>query len=124
MSETLSEQFKCVYVKKYSLHCEKSLVPAVLSFLTSNDYSIRQSFTVKILLQTRSSFSEVRLNSLICINKALYEIGKEYAAFIGDIMPFVLEGLEDNDDSVTSVARAIYSQLESYCGEEIKNYLD
>ena len=125
LSEVLGGQFKCVGLKKYKEFCEKYLIPTELAFLTHTaDQSIWQTFTYKILLQSRSTHAEVRVQALDCISKALSAIGKEYAGLIGDIMPFVMEGLEDTDDMVTGVAKVLLSQLESFCGEEIKNYIN
>ena len=124
IAEVLSSQFKAVSLKKYSEFCEKSLTPTILAFLTNTvDQGVWQGFTYKVLLQARSASAETRVQALGCVSKALAAIGKEFAGLIGDIMPFVMEGLEDNDDMVTGVARTLLTQLESFCGEEIKNYI-
>ena len=124
LSEAVSNQFKCIYIEKYSIFCEKNLIPTIIAFLfNTGDQSIWQTFTYKVLLQTRSLNKEVRFQALTCVSKALSKIGKEYAGLIGDIMPFVLEGLEDTDDAVTSISKTLLSQLESFCGEEIRNYI-
>ena len=124
ISESLTNQLKCTNLKKYSEFCDKKLIPTILSFLTNTvDQAVWQSFTYKILLQTRSGNCEIRVQAFSCVNRALSTIGKEFAALIGDIMPFVLEGLEDNEDSVTFVAKSLLAQLQGFCGEEINNYL-
>jgi hypothetical protein len=51
-------------------------------------------------------------------------IGKEYAGLVGDIMPYVMQGLEDSEDQVMVVSKTLMSQLETYCGEEIHDYMN
>lgn len=125
IAEVLSCEFKCVFLKDYMNFCDKELVPAIVELLKSTvDLSVWQAFTNKILFQSRSAYPEVRSRALYCVSRALGSIGKEYAGLIGDIMPFVLEGMEDVEDTVTVVAKNLLSQLETYCGDEIKDYIN
>jgi hypothetical protein len=124
LSEIISAEFRCIHLKNFPEFSQSILIAKTSKILlNSKDLQLWQSFTNKILFNTRSSNAEVRFQSLSFVSKSLSLIGKEYAALVGDIMPYVVQGLEDSEDKVVDVAKTLMAQLETYCGDEIKNYI-
>ena len=124
LAELISAQFRCIYLKDFNQFCQDVLVPRTSKILANcKDLAMWQSFTTRILFNARSSSADVRFHSLSFVSKTLALIGKEYAGLVGDIMPYVIQGLEDTEDQVMVVSKTLMSQLETYCGEEIHDYM-
>lgn len=125
LAELISAEFRCVHLKNFSGFCEEVLIPRVVRLLGNcMDLAVWQSFTMKILFNVRSANTEVRYQSLGFVSKALAHIGKDFAGLVGDVMPYVSQGLEDSEDSVVEVSKTLLTQFETYCGEEIHHYLN
>ncbi|CAG9321753.1 unnamed protein product [Blepharisma stoltei] len=125
LSVSLSNQLKMVGLKnKYRKYTEANVLPAIHALITeTHDQAIWQSFNYKILLNSRNENPEVRCVSLLTVNKILLTLGKEYLTLLPDIMPFVSEALEDENDSVTNIAKMLLTQLETLSGENIKEHI-
>lgn len=125
LAELISGQFRCVNLKDFSMFCNEILAPKVVRLMGNcMDLAVWQSFTTKVLFNVRSANSEIRLQSLSFVSKALGHIGKDYAGLVGDVMPYVSQGLEDTEDSIVDISKTLLTQFETYCGEDIHNYLN
>lgn len=125
ISAGLASQLKLVGLKnKYKSYTEANVLPTIHAIATStHDQTVWQSLNFKILLNSRNENPDVRFLSLLSVNQVLMTLGKEYATLLPDIMPFVSEALEDDNDLVTNIAKAILTQLETLTGHEIREYI-
>lgn len=58
------------------------------------------------------------------INALFEELKERYATYLGDVVPYISECLEDSNEKVHTEAFRLMKNIEKITGEDIKNYLE
>jgi U3 small nucleolar RNA-associated protein 10 len=76
-----------------------------------------------LLMHTRSQDITCRLGAFKVVQHLFDRIGERYLILLNDTLPFLSEGLEDENPEVEATAKQIISRIESLTGDSIHEYL-
>ena len=76
-----------------------------------------------ILINARSANPTIRLSTFTIIEHLFSRIGERYLILLNDTLPFLSEGLEDENPDVEITVKSIVSRIEQMTGDSIHEYL-
>lgn len=100
------------------------LIPAVAELAVATKLPAHhKEMNAAILKYMRSDSSSVRLAAVQC-EKALTErLGEEWLALLPEMLPFISEALEDDDDEVEKEVQRWVEKVEGILGESLNPML-
>jgi len=127
LNEPLSQQFKFIYLnenkfQKYFDETVKVYYCEIFRNLKSED--MFREYNEMILNLIREDHYQVRLFVLKLYSYLFLELKERFVMNISEIIPFVTESLEDQNEKVQMEAFAVIKLIEKQTGEDIKNYID
>lgn len=113
------------YETEYGKFMSKFVVPTCIQLIisTSGHDEWWQQYNHEVLIQTRSSFKQVKLVAIRVIRECFERLSQEYLPLLPDVIPFLADLLEDEDAEVEKAAQDLRVQLEAISGEELSSYL-
>ena len=109
---------------KYTTFIESHLKPAIFEVVERiNNDDMWKKINYDILMHTRNSSSQVRLGAFRIIEHLFSRIGERYLILLNDTLPFLSEGMEDENPDVELCAKAIVLRIEQMTGDSIHEYL-
>lgn len=113
-----------VGVDKYMDFIEETLKPSIFEIIDRiNNDDMWKKLNYEILLKTRSDNWQIRLGAFKIIENLFQRIGERYLVLLNDTLPFLSEGMEDENNTVEITAKAIVSRIEQLTGDSIQEYL-
>ena len=88
-----------------------------------NNDDMWKKINYDILMQTRSPSVHVRLGAFKVIEHLFNRIGERYLILLNDTIPFLSEGMEDENPDVEATAKSIVARIEKMTGDSIHEYL-
>lgn len=64
----------------------------------------------------------VKVQSFKALNKSIDKLGSDISGLLPDIVPFIGEGLEDDNEMVNNESKAAMRKLEVVCKTDLKEY--
>ena len=109
---------------EYSAFISEHLKAAVYEAVEriSND-DMWKKVNYDLLMHTRSSSVQVRLGAFQVVQHLFDRIGERYLILLNDTLPFLSEGMEDENLEVETTAKAIVARIEQMTGDSIHEYL-
>lgn len=100
------------------------LIPAIAELAVATDSPAHhKEMNAAILKYMRSDSSPVRLAAVQC-EKALTErLGEEWLALLPEMLPFISEALEDDDEDVEKAVNSLVVTIEGILGESLNPML-
>jgi len=109
---------------QYNSFIEDSLKPAVFDIVERiNNDDMWKKINYDILMHTRNSSAQVRLGAFKIIEYLFNRIGERYLILLNDTIPFLSEGMEDENPDVEAISKAIVARIEQMTGDSIHEYL-
>lgn len=109
---------------KYTTFIESHLKPAVFEVVERiNNDDMWKKINYDILMHTRNANSQVRLGAFRIIEHLFSRIGERYLILLNDTIPFLSEGMEDENPDVEQCAKSIVARIEQMTGDSIHEYL-
>ena len=71
----------------------------------------------------RSEHASTRLAAVKCERSLTARIGEEWLSLLPEMLPFISEGMEDDDESVEDEVRAWVKEIEAILGERLDSML-
>lgn len=101
-------------------HMTSNLIPAITELAVAAD-SVNQhrSLNSAILLHTRSYDPNVRLAAVRCELSLTERLGEEWLALLPEMLPFVSELQEDDDEAVEGETLLWIKKMEEVLGERL-----
>lgn len=110
--------------KLYSDFIESQMKPTVLEVVERiNNDDMWKKLNYEILMKTRSTQIQVRLGAFKIIEHLFNRVGERFLILLNDTLPFLSEGMEDENTDVEMCAKAIVARIESITGDSIHEYL-
>lgn len=75
-----------------------------------------------LLLKTRSENQTIRLGAFTVIEHLFLKVGERFLILLNDTIPFLSEGMEDENNEVEVVAKSIVRRIEQMTGDSIHEY--
>lgn len=88
-----------------------------------NNDDMWKKINYDILMHTRNPQSQVRLGAFRIIEHLFSRIGERYLILLNDTLPFLSEGMEDENPDVEQCAKSIVLRIEQMTGDSIHEYL-
>lgn len=88
-----------------------------------NNDDMWKKINYDILMHTRSPSVQVRLGAFKVIEHLFNRIGERYLILLNDTIPFLSEGMEDENPDVEATAKSIVARIEQMTGDSIHEYL-
>lgn len=107
-----------------SLPLVQELVPAIVelaSVVDSPDY--HKEINLIILNHTKSESAGARLAAVICEQKLTEKLGEEWMAMLPEMLPFISELQEDDDELVEKETHRWILKIEEVLGESLDSML-
>jgi U3 small nucleolar RNA-associated protein 10 len=103
---------------------EDVLKPAVFDIVERiNNDDMWKKINYDILMHTRNTSPQIRLGAFKIIEHLFNRIGERYLILLNDTIPFLSEGMEDENPDVEICAKAIVARIEQMTGDSIHEYL-
>jgi len=64
----------------------------------------------------------IKVASFKALNKSIDRLGSEISNLLPDVVPFIGEGLEDDNELVNNEAKSAMRKLEVVCKTDLKEY--
>lgn len=77
----------------------------------------------EILMLTRNTNPSIRLGAFKVVEHLYMKIGERYLVLLNDTIPFISEGMEDENPEVEATTRSIVQRIEQMTGDSIHEYL-
>lgn len=88
-----------------------------------NNDDMWKKINYDILMKTRNSQPQVRLGAFKVIEHLFERIGERFLILLNDTLPFLSEGMEDENPDVEAIAKSIVARIEQMTGDSIHEYL-
>ncbi len=88
-----------------------------------NNDDMWKKINYDILMHTRNTQVLIRLGAFKIIEHLFDRIGDRYLILLNDTIPFLSEGMEDENPDVEATAKAIVARIEQITGDSIHEYL-
>jgi U3 small nucleolar RNA-associated protein 10 len=88
-----------------------------------NNDDMWKKINYEILMHTRNPKPEIRLAAFKIIENLFTKVGERYLVLLNDTIPFLSEGLEDDDNEVELLAKSVVKMIETMTGDSIQEYL-
>lgn len=100
------------------------LIPAIAELaVATNSAAHHKEMNTAVLQHMRSDSAAVRLAAVQC-EKALTErLGEEWLALLPEMLPFISEALEDDDEAVEREVQRWVMGIEGILGESLNSML-
>jgi U3 small nucleolar RNA-associated protein 10 len=109
---------------EYNNFLEDVLKPGVFDIVERiNNDDMWKKINYDILMHTRNASAQVRLGAFKIIEYLFNRIGERYLILLNDTIPFLSEGMEDENPDVETCAKAIVARIEQMTGDSIHEYL-
>lgn len=107
------------------LTLSRTLINTITAFASAIDSSTPHHRTLNagILTHFRSDDAAVRLAAVKCQRSLTRKLGEEWLAQLPEMLPFVSEALEDDDEDVENEVRAWIVEIEACLGESVEEML-
>ena len=99
----------------------KSCVFDIVERINNDD--MWKKINYDILMHTRDASAQVRLGAFKIVEHLFNRIGERYLILLNDTIPFLSEGMEDENPDVEACAKAIVARIEHMTGDSIHEYL-
>lgn len=93
-------------------------------FRNLKNEDIFREYNEQILNLIREDHYQIRLFVLKLYGYLFLELKERFIMNISEIIPYVTESLEDQNEKVQMEAFAVIKLIEKQTGEDIKNYID
>ena len=98
---------------EYNNFLEDVLKPGVFDIVERiNNDDMWKKINYDILMHTRNASPQVRLGAFKIIEYLFNRIGERYLILLNDTIPFLSEGMEDENPDVEICAKAIVARIE------------
>ena len=109
---------------QYNSFIEESLKPTVFEVVERiNNDDMWKKINYDLLMHTRNSSIQIRLGAFKIVHNLFERIGERYLILLNDTLPFLSEGLEDENQEVEATTKAIVARIEQMTGDSIHAYL-
>ncbi|EKX47068.1 hypothetical protein GUITHDRAFT_47368, partial [Guillardia theta CCMP2712] len=114
--------------ERYQTRIDLYLKPAVIQLAvavqagTGSDL-LWKPLNHQLLLRTRNDSAMVRFAALQVVTGVVQRLGEEYLSLVPEMLPFIVEVLEDMDEQVETCGRQLVALLETHLGESLNEYL-
>lgn len=88
-----------------------------------NNDDMWKKINYDILMHTRNPASQVRLGAFKIVEHLFHRMGERYLILLNDTIPFLSEGMEDENPDVEACAKSIVARIEQMTGDSIHEYL-
>ena len=96
------------------------LIPAIAQLAVATDSATHhKEMNTSILQYMRSDKGALRLAAVQCENALTEKLGEEWLALLPEMLPFISEGLEDDDEAVEREVQRWILVIESILGESL-----
>jgi U3 small nucleolar RNA-associated protein 10 len=110
--------------QQYVSFVEDILKPGVYDLVERiNNDDMWKKINYDILMHTRNAQPQVRLAAFKIVEHLFNRIGERYLILLNDTIPFLSEGMEDENTEVEICAKAIVARIEQMTGDSIHEYL-
>lgn len=101
------------------------LIPAVAELAVAADSAnLHKEMNNAILPYMRSDSSAVRLAAVQCERALTERLGEEWLALLPEMLPFINEGMEDDDEAVEREVHRWKIDIEGILGESLNPMLE
>jgi U3 small nucleolar RNA-associated protein 10 len=106
------------------LSLEQELIPAIVELASAADSSDHhKELNVAILKHMRSDSANVRLAAVKCEQSLTDRLGEEWLSMLPEMLPFISELQEDDDDVVEKETHRWIGKIENALGESLDSML-
>ena len=124
LSEPLSKLLTLPLGSSYLPFVEHTLKPCIFEIVERiNNDDMWKKINYDILMHTRNTDPKIRLGSFKIIEHLFNKIGERFLILLNDTLPFLSEGMEDENPEVEMCAKAIVTRIEQITGDSINEYL-
>ncbi|KAK4694480.1 U3 small nucleolar RNA-associated protein 10, partial [Lecanoromycetidae sp. Uapishka_2] len=96
------------------------LIPAIAELAVATDSPAHhQEMNTAILGFMRSPVPQVRLAAVQCEKVLTEKLGEEWLALLPEMLPFISEALEDDDEEVERAVHSLVGRIEEILGESL-----
>ena len=114
----VSQMRKCAFGANADLLPQ--LISAVTALAAATDSSSQhKSLCSPLLHSMRDDSASVRLAAVKCLLSLTERLGEEWLSQLPEMLPFISEGMEDDDESVELEVRNWIRQIEGILGESV-----
>lgn len=100
------------------------LIPAITELAVATDSPTHhKEMNATILKYMRSDSSLVRLAAVQCEIALTRRLGEEWLALLPEMLPFISEALEDDDEEVEKAVQSFAASIEDILGESLNPML-
>ena len=100
------------------------LIPAIAELAVATESAAHyKKMNMKILKYLRSHNPEVRLAALQCEIALTRKLGEEWLALLPEMLPFISESREDDDEKVEKATQSWVNCIEEIMGESLNPML-
>ena len=98
----------------------QELIPAIAEMAVATDSAAHhKEMNTSILQYLRSGKGAVRLAAVQCERALTEKLGEEWLALLPEMLPFISETLEDDDEAVEKEVQKWIRGIESILGESL-----
>lgn len=99
-------------------------MPAITSLAAAGDASVHhKALNSGILVHMRSEHPSTRRAAFQCERSLTAKLGEEWLALLPEMLPFISEGMEDDDEEVENEVRMWIKEIEAILGERLDGML-
>ena len=106
---------------KWIKNVYQKVIVDVLDSLDNTE--ITRDFLDDLLKKSKHDLAPVRLASLKITEALVYKLEERFLSLLSDLLPYISEALEDENEEVEGTARNIIQRIETMTGESIQQYL-
>jgi len=110
--------------KELDSDVDEHLIPCVVAFASAADSSENQKVVNQaVLAHLRSESMHVRMAAVKCQRQLTEALSDEWLAHLPEMLPFIGEALEDDEEEIQNETRVWVSRIEAIIGESLTSML-
>jgi U3 small nucleolar RNA-associated protein 10 len=82
-----------------------------------------RSLQKQVLLKTQRTAAPIKIAAIDTLKSMYTSVGQEFVAMLPELLPYVAELLEDDDEDVVKNTQKLVQTIEDTCGEDLGRYL-
>jgi U3 small nucleolar RNA-associated protein 10 len=101
----------------------EAIAQCLAKLATVSSHQLWKPLQLQVLLKTQHKDSTIKCAAINVLNAMYSTVGQEFVAMLPELLPYVAELLEDDDDLVVKETQRLVRAVEDSCGEDLSRYV-
>ena len=118
--ETVAEPLLAQFSNVNSVQATSTLIPCIIALATAaNSPDHHKTINTAIMTRMRSESASIRRSAVQCEIGLTENLGEEWLSLLHEMLPFISEAMEDDDEEVETEVRRWVRIIEGIMGESL-----